>query len=327
MSAGRRFTAILALVFLAAPLAAGAQQPPKLARVGVLAGGGVTFWARFEAFRQRLRELGYVEGQTIALEVRTAEAREERYPEFAAELVRLRVDVLVAQSNAAVVALKRATQTIPIVMAVVGDPVGSGFVASLPRPGGNVTGLSNMTEGISAKWVELLKEAAPKATRLGVLLVPATAAHASMWGEIQGAGRALRVVTKAWEVRGPEEIDRAFAAMATERIGALIVLPHPVTAVNMRQILGLAAKHRLPSLHPYREFAEQGGLMAYGPNVADLWRRAATYVDKILKGAKPADLPVEQPTRFELVINLKTAKALGLTIPRSVLIRADQVIR
>ena len=311
---------------LLVPHAADAQQARKLARVGVLAGGGFAFQPGFGAFRQRLRELGYMEGQTIALEVRNAEGRAERYPEFAAELVRLRVDVIVAQSNPAVVALKRATQTIPIVMAIVGDPVGSGFVASLPRPGGNITGLSNMAEGISTKWVELLKEAAPKAIRFGVLLVPATAAHASMWEEIQRAGRAFRVVTKAWEVRGSEEIDRAFAAMGTEGVGALIVLPHPVTSVNQQQILGLLVKHRLPAIRPFRDFAEAGGLMSYGPNFVDLWRRAADFVDKILKGAKPADLPVEQPMRFELAINMKTAKALGLTFPPSIMVRVDQVI-
>jgi putative ABC transport system substrate-binding protein len=184
-----------------------------------------------------------------------------------------------------------------------------------------------MAEGISAKWVELLKEAAPKATRFGVLLVPATAAHASMWGEIQRASRALRVVTEAWEVLESEGIGRAFAAMGAEKMRALIVLPHPVTDVNQRQIVGLAAKHRLRAIRISREFAEAGGLMSYGPNVADLWRRAATYVDKILKGAKPADLPVEQPTKFELVINMKTAKALGLTIPQSILVQATEVIR
>ncbi len=317
----------LGVGLLAAPLAAAAQQAPKVARVGVLAGGGSVFRAGFEPFRQRLRELGYEEAQNLALEVRNAEGRADRYPELAAELVRLRVDVIVVQGNAALAALKQATQTIPIVMASIGDPVGSGFVASLPRPGGNITGLSNMAEGISAKWVELLKEAAPKATRLAVLWDPRNVAHTSMWREIQGAGRALRVVTKAWEVRGPEEIDRAFAAMGTERIGALIILPYPIAGANLRQIVSLAAKYRLPAIYPFREFAEEGGLMSYGANAADLWRRAAAFVDKILKGAKPADLPVEQPTKFDLVINMKTAKSLGLTIPQTILIRATEVIQ
>ncbi len=320
------FTHALVMVILALPLAAQAQQAPKVARVGVFAGGGPGFQAGFEPFRQRLRELGYEEGRTLALEVRNAEGRAERYPELAAELVRLRVDVIVVQGNAALVALKQATQTSSIVMANIGDPVGAGFVASLPRPGGNVTGLSNMAEGVSAKWVELLKEVAPKATRLAVFWDPRNVAHKSMWGEIQGAGRALRVTPLVREVRGPDDIERAFSAMGTERIGALIILPHPVAGANLRQIVGLAAKHRLPAIYLTREFAEAGGLMSYGPNVADLWRRAATYVDKILKGVKPADLPVEQPTRFELVINQKTAKALGLTFPQTILIRADQVI-
>jgi putative ABC transport system substrate-binding protein len=215
--------------------------------------------------------------------------------------------------NVALAALKQATRTIPIVMAQIGDPVGAGFVASLARPGGNITGLSNMAEGVSAKWVELLKEVAPKATRLAVLLEPQKVAHANMWSEIQRAGRALSVTPVAWEARGPDEIERAFSAMGSERIGAVI-------------IVGLLTKHRLPAIYAFREFAEAGCLMSYGPSMADLWRRAADFVDKILKGAKPADLPVDQPTTFELVINLKTAKALGLTIPPSLLQRADQVI-
>jgi len=316
-----------ALLLALNSLPAEAQQPPSLARVGVLAGGGSAFHAGLEPFRQRLRELGYVEDQTIALLVRNAEGRAERYRELAAELVQLRVDVIVVQGNAALVALKQATQTIPIVMANIGDPVGAGFVASLARPGGNVTGLSNMAEGVSQKWVELLKEVAPKATRLAVLWDPRNVAHASMWREIQVAGQALRVTPLAWEVRGPDEIEQAFSAMGTERIGALIILPHPVAGENRRLIVGLAAKHRLPAIYPFREFAEAGCLMSYGPNNADLWRRAASYVDKILKGTKPADLPVEQPTKFELVINLKTAKQIGLTIPPNVLARADKVIK
>jgi len=295
---------VLAGTILLAPLAAEAQQAPKVARVGVLAGGGSLFHAGFESFRQRLRELGYVEDQTIALLVRNAEGRTERYRELAAELVQLRVDVIVVQGNAALVALKQATPTIPIVMANIGDPVGSGFVASLARPAGNITGLSNMAEGVSHKWVELLKEVSPKATRLAVLWDSRNVPHVTMWREIQVAGQALKVTPLAWEVRGPDEIERAFSAMGTERIGGLIILPHPVAGQNRRLILDLAAKHRLPAIYPFREFTEAGCLMSYGPNNADLYRRAANYVDKILKGAKPADLPVEQPTKFELVINL-----------------------
>lgn len=303
-----------------------AQQASKVARVGVLAGGGDLFRAGFESFRQRLRELGYVEDQTLTLFVRTAEGRAERYPELAAELVQLRVDVILAQGNSALTALKQATPTIPIVMAQVGDPVGSGFVASLARPGGNITGLSNMAEGVSGKWVELLKEMSPKTTRLAVLWDPRLGAHAAMWKGIEVAGQTLNVTPLAWEVRGPDDIERAFSAMGTERIGALVILPYPVAGQNRRLIVDLAAKHRLPAIYAFREFAEAGCLMTYGPNNADLYRRAANYVDRILKGAKPAELPVEQPTTFELIINLRTAKALGLTVPSSLLLRADQVI-
>jgi putative ABC transport system substrate-binding protein len=322
----RRQLLIAAGALLTAPLAPQAQQALKLARVGVLAGGGGSFNAGFDPFRRRLQELGYVEDRTITLVVRNAEGRAERYREFANELLQLRVDVIVVQGNAALAALKQATNTIPIVMANIGDPVGAGFVASLAKPGGNITGLSNMAEGVSAKWVELLKEVSPKATRLAVLWDPRNVAHASMWREIQVAGEALRVTPFAWEVRGPDEIERAFSAMGTERIGALIVLPHPVAGENRRLIAGLASKHRLASIYPFSEFAEAGGLMTYGPTNDDLWRRAAEFVDKILKGAKPSDLPVAQPSRFELVINVKTAKALGLTIPQPVLLRADRII-
>ena len=322
----RTFLSAVTGGLLAAPLAAEAQQPLKVAQVGIFAAGRPGFQADFEPFRQRLRELGYVEDRTLALVVRYAEGRAERYSEVAAELVRLRVDVIVVQGNVALAALKQATRTIPIVMAQIGDPVGAGFVASLARPGGNITGLSNMAEGVSAKWVELLKEVAPKATRLAVLLDPQNVAHANMWSEIQRAGRTLSVTPLAWEAQGPDEVERAFSALGTERIGAVIILPHPTALLHRSQIVGLLTTHRLPAIYPFRAFAEAGCLMTYGPNMADLWRRAADFVDKILKGAKPADLPVDQPTKFELVINLKTAKALGLIIPQSLLQRADQVI-
>jgi putative ABC transport system substrate-binding protein len=301
------------------------EAQPKVARVGVLAGGGSLFQAGLESLRQRLRELGYVEDQSIVLLVRSAEGRAERYPELAAELVQLRADVIVVQGNAALVALKQATSTIPIVMANIGDPLASGFVASLARPGGNITGLSNMAEGVSHKWVELLKEVSPRITHLAVLWDPRNVPHVTMWREIQVAGQALRVTPLAWEVRGPDGIERAFSAMGTE-IGALIILPHPVAGQNRRLILDLTARHRLPAIYSFREFADAGCLMSYGPSNSDLYRRAATYVDRLLKGAKPTDLPIEQPTKFELVINLKTARALGLTIPPSILARADEVI-
>jgi putative tryptophan/tyrosine transport system substrate-binding protein len=319
-------TIVLALGRYAVPPAVEAQPVPRVVRVGVLAGGGSLFQAGFETLRQRLRELGYVEDRTMVLLVRNAEGRTERYRELAAELVQLRVDVIVVQGNATLAALKQATTTIPIVMANVGDPVGSGFVASLARPGGNITGLSNMAEGVSHKWVELLKEVSPKVTRLAVLWDSQNAPHVNMWKEIQVAGQALKVTPLAWEVRGPDEIERAFSAMSTEKVGALIILPHPVAGQNRRLILDLAAKHRLPAVYPFREFVEAGCLMSYGPSNADLYRRAATYVDKILKGARPADLPVEQPTKFELIINGTTAKALGVTIPPSLLARVDEII-
>ena len=303
-----------------------AQQAPKAARVGVLAGGGSLFDAGLETFRQRLRELGYALDKNLTLVVRSAEGRTDHLRELAAEIIQLRPDVIVVQGNAAVVALKQATTTTPIVMANVGDPVASGFVASLARPAGNITGLSNMAEGVSHKWVEMLKEVTPKVTRIAVLWDSRNTPHVTMWREIQVAGHALGVTPLAWEARGSDEIERAFSAMASERIGALIVLPYPVAGQNRRLIVDLAAKHRLPTMYPFREFPEAGSLMSYGPGNADLYRRAADYVDKILKGAKPADLPVEQPVKFELIINRKTAKTLGLTIPQSLLARANEII-
>jgi putative ABC transport system substrate-binding protein len=319
-------TVALAVAHFAAPSTVQAQQATRVARVGVLAGGGSLFQAGLEALRQRLRELGYVEDQTLALLVRAAEGRAERYPELAAELVQRRVDVIVVQGNPALAALKQTTSTIPIVMAQIGDPVGSGFVASLARPAGNITGLSNMAEGVSQKWVELLKEVAPKATRVAVLWDSRILAHGRMWREIQAASQVLQVTPLVWEARGPDEIERAFSAMGSERIDALIILPHPVAGQNRRLIVDLAAKHRLPAIYAFREFPEAGCLMSYGANNADLYRRAADYVDRILKGAKPADLPVQQPVKFELIINRKTAKALGVTIPPSLLTRADEII-
>lgn len=319
-------TVVLALVCYAAPPIVRAQPAPRGVQVGVLAGGGALFQAGLETFRQRLRELGYVEDRTIALVVRTAEGHAERYQELAANLIELRVDVIVVQGNPALAVLKQATSTIPIVMAQIGDPVGSGFVASLARPGGNITGLSNMAEGVSHKWVELLKEVSPKTARIAVLRDPQIVAHSRMWREIQVASEMLHVTPRAWAAQEPAEIERAFSAMGTERIDALIVLPYPVAGQNRRLIVDLAAKHRLPAIYPFREFTEAGFLMSYGANNADLYRRAADYVDKILKGAKPADLPVQQPITFELIINRKTAKALGVTISQSLLTRANEII-
>jgi putative tryptophan/tyrosine transport system substrate-binding protein len=319
-------TVVLALAVCTASLAAQAPPTPRV-RVGVFAGGGHAFQTGFEPFRQRLRQLGYMEGQDLALDVRNAEGRAERYPALAAELVRLKVDVIVVQGNAAVAALKQATQTIPIVMVNIGDPVGAGFVASLARPGGNITGLSNMAEGVSTKWVELLKEVAPRTTRIAVLWDPKNVAHTGLWREIQEASRALSVTPVAWEVRGADDIAHAFSAIVAEKVGAVIVLPHPPAGANLGQIAGLAIRHGLPATYLIREFALVGGLMSYGPSNADMWRQAAEYVDRIVKGAKPANLPVGQPTKFELVINRKTATAIGLTLPPSFLLRADEILQ
>jgi putative ABC transport system substrate-binding protein len=318
----------LACGLLAVPLAAGAQQPPKIPRIGYLGAHSPSAGTPFlEAFRQGLRELGYVEGQNIFVDYRWAEGRPDRFPALAAELINLRVDVIVTWSNAAVAALQQATRTIPIVVATMGDPVASGFVASLARPGGNITGFSILAEDLAGKWVELLREAVPKVSRLAVLAVSQTPAHRTFWTEIQAAAKALKVTPQRQEVAGPDEIEQAFASLIKGHAQGLIVLPHAVTSAHRPQIVGLAAKNRLPGMYGDRLYVEAGGLMSYGTNFSELHRRAATYVDKILKGAKPADLPVQQPTRFELVLNMKTAKALSITFPQSILIRADQVIQ
>src|SRR5712692_3769115 len=324
----RTFIGTLAGGILAAPLAAKAQQAAKVWRIGYLGYPAESVESKnLTVLRQRLRELGYVDGKNIALELRWAEGKPDRLADLAAELVRLRVDVLMAAGNEPISALKEATQTIPIVMVVAGDPVGTGLVRSLARPGGNVTGLSNLGEGLSVKWMELLKEAVPRISRVGVLLVRNAQAHAAYWREIQVAAQRSGVSPQSLEVGNLEKIERAFDALTKNHSDALIVLPHPVTLAHRQRIVDLAAKNKLPGMYPWGEFVEAGGLMAYATNRSDMFRRAATYVDKILKGAKPGDLPVEQPTKFELVINLKTAKALGLTIPPSLLGRADELIQ
>jgi putative ABC transport system substrate-binding protein len=321
----------LALGLLAALLdAAAAQRPEKVPRVGYLNPGSPSdplSQRRLEAFRQGLRDLGYVEGQNIAIEPRWAEGQYDRYPALAADLVSLKVDVIVAQGGAATQAVQQATRTIPIVMSIVLDPVGSGLVPSLARPGGNVTGTSFMGPDLVGKQLQLLKEVVPKVSRVALLRNPANPASAPGLREAEATARALGVRLQALEARNPQEIDSAFAAMTRERAGALVIFPDPIFGNQRRQIAELAAKRRLPAIYGGTpEYAEAGGLMVYSPNILDLTRRAATYVDKILKGAKPADLPVEQPTKFELVINLKAAKALGLVIPPSLRQRADQII-
>ena len=328
----RTFLTGTGAVILAAPLAEVTAQPrEKVPRVGYLNPGSLSDPAsqrRLEAFRQGLRDLGYVEGQNIAIESRWAEGKYDRYPALAADLVRLKVDVIVAQGGAATQAVQQATRTIPIVMSLVLDPVASGLVPSLARPGGNVTGTSFMGPDMVGKQLQLLKEVVPKVSRVALLTNPANPASAPGLREAEAAARALGVRLQALEARNPQEIDSAFAAMTREHAGALLIFPDPIFTNQRRQIAELAAKRRLPALHGGTpEYAEAGGLMVYSPNILDLHRRAATYVDKILKGAKPGDLPVEQPTKFELVINLKTAKALGLTIPQSLLVRADEVVQ
>jgi putative ABC transport system substrate-binding protein len=283
-----------------------------------------------EAFRQGLRDLGYVEGRNLVIEYRDAEGKSERLPALAAELVALKVDVIFAPTTATALAAKQATRTLPIVFAVVADPVTSGFVTSLARPGGNVTGLSFLAPELVGKRLELLKQAIPGVTQVAVLWQPGGLGERTEKDQLKGAevaARALGVRVQFVEARGPADIDRAFSDMTRARAGALTVLTGAMLFTERRRLVDPAAKNRLPAVYPWREGVDAGGLMSYGPNVADLFRRAATYVDKILKGAKPADLPVEQPTKFELVINLKTAKALGLTIPPSVLGRADEVIQ
>ncbi len=312
--------ATLALGLLAAPLAAPAQQAPgKTARIGVL--GRVSL--PFDAFREGLRELGYVEGQNIAIEYRFADGKDERLPGLAAELVRLKVDVIVAVSPPATEAAKQATSTIPIVFPVSGDPVAEGFVASLARPGGNLTGLATIGPELLGKQLELLKAVAPKVSRVAMLQNPSQ----QVQRQAEDAARALGVQLQVLKARTPSEIEAAFAAMRSQRAGGVLVMRDSVFFAQRTQIVALAAKSRLPAVYGFREQAEAGGLMAYGASTPQLFRRAATYVDKILKGAKPADLPVEQPTKFELVITLKTAKELGLTIPPSLLGQADQVIQ
>jgi putative tryptophan/tyrosine transport system substrate-binding protein len=321
---------VLAASLTLASLGTAAAQPAgTVPRVGYLNPGSSSDpvrQRRLEALRQGLRELGSVEGRNIALEPRWAEGKYDRYPALAADLVRSKVDVIVAWSGQATKAAQEATRTIPIVMSLVNDPVGSELVASLARPGGNVTGTTVMAPDVVGKRLELLKEVVPKVSRVAVLQHPDNPASAPMLREVEARARALRVRLQILGVRNPAEIDSAFAAMTRERAGALLTLSDAIFDNQQRQILELAAKRRLPAIAGNRQYAEAGGLAAYGADFLDLERRAATYIDKILRGAKPADLPVEQPTKFELVINLKTAKALGLTIPQSLLVRADQVI-
>jgi len=304
------------------------QQPAKVPRIGFLSAvSPSTISARLDAFRQGLRELGYVEGENIVIEWRSAEGKSDRLPGLAAELVRLKVDLVVSGGVATTRAAKQATVTIPIVMASDDDPVGSGFAASLARPGGNITGLSTLSPEISGKQLELLKEIVSKLSRVAIGGDVTRPGIPQALREINVAADALGVQVQYLELREPKDIETAFRAASKEHADAVLVLGSPVLLSQRRQIADVAAKSRLPAIYPRPEFVEDGGLMSYGVSFTDLFRRAATYVDKILKGARPADLPIEQPTKFELVINLKTAKQISFTIPPSVLARADRVIR
>ncbi|SRR6266849_4533544 len=322
----RTFLRTLAGGLLGAPLAAEAQPAGKIWKIGFL-GGSRSNVGFTEAFEQGLRELGYVDGQNIAIEYRFAEGKDERLPLLAAELVDLKVDVLVAPLTQGTLAAKHATKTIPIVMVNVAGPVESGFVGSLARPGGNVTGLSRLTPELIGKNLELLKEAVPQADRVAALANPTNPLYPVMVRNAKHAAGSLGVeLIRVVEARAPNELDGAFASIARERANAVLVLPDGMFWGQRRRIADLALKNHLPSSFQNSEHTEAGGLMSYAPNSFAPYRRAAVYVDKILKGAKPAELPVEQPTKLELTINLKTAKALGLTIPQSLLQRADQVI-
>jgi putative ABC transport system substrate-binding protein len=321
----------LAVAVLVSPFPGAAQQPVKIARIGYLATDLAAGDPRYrEAFLQGLRDLGYVEGRNVVIEYRDAKGKPERFPALAAELVTMKVDVIVSTGGTAgTLAARQATTTVPIVFTAVGDPVADGLVKSLAQPGGNVTGLSVVSTELVAKWLELLKEAVPRISLVAFLWrrdsIPDQTKRDILRAADVAAG-ALRVRLQVVEVRGPEDFNRAFSEMTRAHADALALLATPLFTAERRRLAELAAKNRLPTVSSFRDFADAGGLMSYGPSLADLHRRAATYVDKILKGAKPSELPVEQPTKFDLVINLKTAKALGLRIPPSLLTRADEIL-
>ena len=319
------------VVLLAVVVVTEAQQPKKVPRIGYLSPvDPASESTRAEAIRLALRERGYIEGQNIAIEYRYTEGKRDRAPELAAELVRLKVDIIVvAGGRRLILAAKNATKTIPIVMMGSGlDPVEAGFIESLARPGGNVTGVTNLTVELGGKRLELLKEAVPKVARVAVLYDLAAPASAHEVKDVLPvAARALKLTIQPWEVRAADDFEKVFVAMGKQRPDGLYVIGGALMNNNQKRIVGLALKSRLPSMYQSREYVDAGGLMSYGADLADSYRRVAVFVDKILKGAKPADLPVEQPTKFELVINLKTAKQIGVTIPQKVLARADRVIK
>ncbi|MBK6863197.1 MAG: ABC transporter substrate-binding protein [Ideonella sp.] len=319
----RAFLGSIGSGLLASPFTAFAQQPAKVPRIGVLANTDGPPW---DGLRQGLRELGHVDGRNIAMEWRWAEGQAERFSDFAIELVQLKVDIIVTSSTQAARAAKKATSSIPIVMAISGSPEKFGLVESLARPGGNITGLSNVAPDLLGLRLQLLKQIAPKISRVAVLLNPASPIEPLALRELQSAAAAVGVEIQSIDVRTPDDYPAAFAAVTANHADALHVFANPVNYKSRQLIADFALRNRLPSSHEERIFVEAGGLLSYAPSYVDMCRRAATYVDKILKGAKPGELPIEQPTRFELVISAKTAKALGLTIPQSLRLRADEVI-
>jgi putative ABC transport system substrate-binding protein len=322
------FVWLPATVLLTIASLAGAQQPTKIPRIGFLITSSPSAIApRMDAFQRGLRELGYVEGKNIVIERRHGEGKSDHLPALAAELVRLKVDVIVTSGPTATRPAKEATSTIPIVMTFDDDPVGSGFVASLARPGGNITGLSTLSPEISGKQLELMREIFPRLGRVAVIGTSTRQGTAQTLKEMEPAAGAFGLKLQYLDIQNPKDLESVFRAASNGRADAVLVLQSPVFNSHRAQIAELALKNRLPATYPRREFVEDGGLMSYGVSISDLDRRAATYVDKILKGAKPADLPVEQPTKFEFIINLKAAKQIGLTIPPNVLARADKVIR
>lgn len=324
----RNFLTLLAGAVSAVPLAAVAQDARKLPRIGFLGNSTATLEANLVGpFRDGLRDLGYVEGRNILIEYRWAEGAYERLPSLIAELAALKVDVIVTAGTPAALAVQKANVSIPLVMVAVGDPVGTGLVASLAHPGRNTTGLTSIAPELEGKRLELLKEALPKVARVAVLWNPANAYQIGSEKEVQAAARALRVSVASLPVRNRAELDNAFAAIPREHADALLVLADRLFLHNRERIVDFVTANRLPGMNAYRELVDAGGLMSFGPSYAVMHRQAATYVDKILKGAKAGDLPIEQPAKFELVINLQTARALGITIPQSVLLRADEVIQ